>query len=295
MVSFHDFDSLLHQPADTAYLVPYSRSAEAVAQQLQSLLVKRRQVPGHLARWACMCVGSAGGTTTEMLHMPTKSFIVGWWSRIFYGLRVISPHFWLSKCIRKANPTWRESYGFTDLWVLGNFLASALLFELGCIASLDWIEWVAVRYGGLMVVEAFVYEINLLVFGGHRAAKSNMSGGMRAPRRPLKLRVLSFRRLMVMSLQNYVAIIFWFALFYRHWSSSFKPSMSVPVDSFATWLNLSFSTMTTFGYATVSPNDTWAILLTLAQSGIGVFMALLILASFISLLPPPMTMDKSER
>lgn len=218
------------------------------------------------------------------------SFILRVWSKVFELLRWLSPHFLLSKCMRAVKPHWKESYRFTDSWVFAHFLGSVFLFLLLSVPSTRCLEWLAVRYGALMAFEAFVYEINLLVFEGYRLA-----GRPKAPGRPLGVPVLSFRRLVVTSLQNYAAIIFWFALIYRHWGDSFTPWMNIPLDPLVTWLNLSFTTMTSFGYPTVGPNDNWAVLLTLAQSAIGVVMVLLILTGFIGFLPPPFTKDRSER
>lgn len=180
---------------------------------------------------------------------------------------------------------------------MANFLGSVILFLICAVPGLRWLELICIGYGPFRVVEAFVYQINVLVFNPYRRAKRRVFGGFRAPKKPGWRPVLSLRRLVVMSLQNYAEIIFWFALFYRHWGSWFKPidALAIPLDPFLTWLNLSFATMTTFGYPSVSPARTCGIFLILAQSAIGVFMALLILAGFISLLPPHKTRDRSER
>ena len=214
-----------------------------------------------------------------------NSFIVEWWSRIFRLPRFVSPHWWL----RKTFPPIDRSYRFVDSWVLGHFLSSILLFLICPAPSLWWLEWIAVRYGGLLVIEAFFYEVNLLLFAGYRGAKKGS-----------RQYVLSHRRLVVTSLQNYVAIIFWFAIFYRHWATGFTHILLTPdvpplaPCRFLIWLQLSFHAMTSFGYSPVAPSETWTILLTLAQSAIGVFMALLILASFVRLLPRPGTKTRFE-
>ena len=53
--------------------------------------------------------------------------------------------------------------------------------------------------------------------------------------------------------------------------------------------------MTTFGYSTIFPKEPLGDILTLMQSVIGLFMALLILARFISLIPTPETLDEFEK
>ena len=211
-------------------------------------------------------------------HTSSDSFIVEWCSQILHLRRFISPHWWL----RKLNPSLEDSYRFVDSWVFGHFLGSMFLFLATSAQSLRWLEWIAVGYGGIIVIEGFFYEVDLLMFGGYRKAKKGEW-----------YYVLSHRRLVVTSLLNYVAIIFWFAMFYRHWTVGFRP---IPPDRLLTWLRLSFHTMTSFGNSPVAPCDgnTWTILLTLAQSAIGVFMGLLIVVSFVRLLPEPGTRTPFE-
>jgi hypothetical protein len=225
-------------------------------------------------------------TMSTKQHMPTGSFILEWWSQILDLPRYISPHWWLGRMA----PRVRRSYRFVDCWVIGHFLGSIFLFLVTAAEGLWWVEWLAVRYGALILIEGFCYEVNVLVFSGYRAAKNGRWQ-----------RVLSHRRLVITSLQNYVAIIFRLALFYRHWFAGFTPAPSVPntpsiaTHPWLTWLALSFHTMTGFGDAPVAPTETRTILLTLAQSSIGVFMALLIVVSFVRLLPEPGSKTRFEQ
>lgn len=99
---------------------------------------------------------------------------------------------------------------------------------------------------------------------------------------------------MILLLHSYVEIIFWFALFYRNIDWAFETG-GVALNSFFASLNLSFVTMTTFGYTAISPKETLGDVLIIIQSIIGLFMTLLILARFISLLPSPETMDEFEK
>ena len=103
-----------------------------------------------------------------------------------------------------------------------------------------------------------------------------------------------FRRIVVLLLHNYAEIIFWFALFYRNLDWAFQ-TYKVSLNSFLASLNFSFVTMTTLGYSTISPKEPLSDVLTLVHSAIGLFMALLILARFISLLPKPKTLDEFEK
>jgi hypothetical protein len=223
------------------------------------------------------------------LHRPyvsTDSFIVEWCANALSLRRFISPHWWLVTLI----PPLKGSYRFVDSWVLGHFLGSIFLFLTASTPSLGWLEWLAVGYGGIIVVEGFLYEVDLLMFGGYRKAREGQWHY-----------VLGHRRLVATSLLNYVAIIFWFAIFYRHWAGGFAwipqgpDSPAIPTDRFLAWLRLSFYTMTSFGDSPIGPSDMGTSLLTLAQSAIGVFMALLIIASFVRLLPEPGSRTRFEQ
>ncbi len=207
------------------------------------------------------------------------SFIVEFWSRVFDLPRYISPHWWIGQVF----PGLMGSYTFVDAWVLGHFFGAVMLYLTTAARPLHWLESIAVLYGVLMVIEAVFYETNLLVFNAYREAKRG---------RPYS--VLSHRRLVITSLQNYTAIIFWFALFYRHWQYLYTVKPSHGTDRILTWLALSFKTMTGFGHVQVEATTLWAGALLLVQGAIGVSMALLIVVSFVRLLPKPGTKDLSE-
>ena len=208
-----------------------------------------------------------------------KSFVVELWSGIFSILRWISPF----QVIRTLIPAIRGSHGFVDGWVLGNLQLSIVLLLMCSAPSLHWWEIIAICYGIIRVFEVFIYQINVLLFDEYRARKAGKTYALRG-----------FRRLVILLLHNYAEIIFWFALFYRNLDWAFETG-KINLNSFSVSLNFSFVTMTTFGYSTIFPKETLGYILTLTQSIIGLFMALLILARFISLIPAPQTMDEFER
>lgn len=210
-----------------------------------------------------------------------KSFIVEMWFRIFNILRRISPF----HIIRILIPSTKGSYRFVfvDGWVLGNLLLSIVLLSICLAPNLRWWEAIAIGYGGIRVFEVFIYQINVLLFDEYRAKKEGKTFAFRG-----------FRRLVILLLHNYVEIIFWFALFYRNLGWAFETG-ELTLDSFLASLNFSFVKMTTFGYSTIFPKETLGEILTLIQSVIGLFMALLILARFISLIPSSQTLDEFER
>jgi hypothetical protein len=206
-----------------------------------------------------------------------SSFIVDFWSKIFNALRWVSLH----QIIRTYIPTTTSS-GFVDCWALGNFLFSIVLLLVCSAPSLHWWEFLAFLYGVIRVFEVFIYQINVLLFDEYRAKKAG---------KPYALH--GFRRIVILSLQNYVEIIFWFALIYRNIGWAFE-THGIILNSFLVSLNLSFSTMTNFGYTAISPKETFGNIFIFVQSIIGLFMVLLILARFISLIPKPKTLDDFE-
>jgi len=208
-----------------------------------------------------------------------KSFIVELWSNIFLVLRWISPF----QVIRTLIPSTKGSYRFVDGWVLGNLLFSIGQLWICSAPNLQWWEAIAVGYGGIRVFEVFIYQINVLLFDEYRARKAGK-----------KYAVRSFRRIVILLLHNYAEIIFWFALFYRNFDYAFE-THGVALNSFLVSLNFSFATMTTFGHTTKSPICAVGGILVFLQSIIGLFMALLILARFISLIPIPETKDEFEK
>lgn len=208
-----------------------------------------------------------------------KSFIVDIWSNLFSILRWMSPF----QVIRTLIPSTRGSYRFVDGWVSGNLLLSIVLLLICSAPNLRWWEAIAVGYGGIRVFEVFIYQINVLLFDEYRARKAGKTYALRG-----------FRRIVILLLHNYVEIVFWFALFYRNIGWAFETG-GISLDSFFVALNFSFVTMTTFGHSAISPTETLGDILIFIQSAIGLFMALLILARFISLIPTPETLDEFEK
>ena len=218
-----------------------------------------------------------------------KSFIVEIWSKVFSVLRWISPF----QIIRTLIPVTREGYRFVEGWVLGNLLLSIVLLLICSAPSLRWWEAIAIGYAGIRVFEVFIYQINVLLFDQYRAKKEeHRLRRLGITYVPYALR--GFRRIVILLLHNYVEIIFWFALFYRNIGWAFETG-GVSLDSFLVSLNFSFVMMTTFGHIAISPRETLGSILIFIQSVIGLFMALLILARFISLLPPVETLDEFEK
>jgi len=207
-----------------------------------------------------------------------KSFTVEVWAKIFNILGWISPFRVVSHSVSAA----RESYCFVDAWVLSNLLLSIISLLICSAGGVRWWEVIAISYGGVRVFEVIIYQINVLLFDEYRARKAKKEPALQG-----------FRRIVILLLHNYVEILFWFALCYRNMSWAFE-NCGATLDSFFASLKFSFVTMTTFGYTAFSPkSQSLGDIVTLAQSFIGLFMSLLVLQRFVSLIPSPRSLDES--
>lgn len=226
-----------------------------------------------------------------IMMIKIESFIVKLWSHIFLILSYISPFAIIRAIFKKT----RYSYLFVDWWALTYFIASIVLFTtLKLFGIQEWTNiptWVEIPLfikiisiiGGIRIFEIIIYHVNVLLFDEYRA---KLAGNTYAVR--------GYRRLIVLLLQNYMEIAIWFALIYRCLNFAFEKN-NFYLNSATMSLKLSFTTMTTFGQIDIQPKILLGHILTLTQSVIGLFIALLIIARFISLIPKPKTFDELEK
>ncbi len=225
-----------------------------------------------------------------------KSFIVERSSQLFKALGFISI-LQIIRCIvgKRFSDTGAhrlvESYGFVDIWVVGQ---CALSFVLALVCSAPnvrrW-EWIAIIFGIAFVCETVIYQINVTLFNQYRERKEEI-GNKRRGTTPSGVR--SYRRIVILLFLNYIEIAFWFALFYRNMGQAFE-TYKASLNSFPTALHFSLVTMTGFGNSSISPTNTLSYIVTSIHMAIGLIMVILILTTFISLIPKPKTLDEFER
>lgn len=208
-----------------------------------------------------------------------KSFIVEFWSRVFGALR------WLSvfELVRHLVPG-LKTHGVIDIWVLSNLGFATISAIIAPCISNDWIQALLISYGLLRIFEVVIYQINVLLFDEYRARKASSTYALRG-----------YRRLVILLLQNYIEIIFWFAAIYVILNMGFEFKTPGTTNTFFGGFYSSFIIMTTFGEPNIVPKAPWGAILILFQSGIGLFMTLLTLARFISLIPTPESSDEFEK
>jgi len=207
-----------------------------------------------------------------------RSFIVDLGANFFDKLRWIS----FFEPLRKFFPS-MKSYGGVEIWLLSNLLGSILCSLISSAENILWWEIVILIYAGIRVVEIVIYQINVVFFDEYRARSAGS-----------EYHLESYRRIAILLLFNYFEILFWFALFYRNFESAFN-GRKVHLNSFVGSLYYSLVTMSTLGYGDITPTKTFGKILIIIQTLIGVFMALVVIARFISFIPKPETAEESER
>jgi len=192
---------------------------------------------------------------------------------------------WISifQWVRKFFPKITTSRFFVEIWVLVNLIFSMACLALSSSTEIQWWELLLLLYAGIRVFEVVVYQVNVLLFNPYRAEKKG-----------IKDELGSYRRIVICLIHNYLEILFWFALYYRNFFFSFE-TKTIALNTFSGSLYFSLVTMSTLGYGDITPKNLFGVVLCFGQTLVGIFMALLILGRFISLLPRPGTLDKHEK
>ena len=233
-----------------------------------------------------------------------RTFVLKFWSGIFFVLGYISPFQIIRKLFGKDRNDGRQafvkSYLFVDTWVTGNLALSFLAICIVKYTDIRLVSKIIVIYGLLRVFEVFIYQVNVLLFDEYRSdvkkdkeekeqnqnkknvtAKNNYSYALR-----------SYRRIVILLLNNFFEIIFWFSSAYLYLSAYFSPDLKE--NTILEIIYKSFVKMTNFGSTTIEPRASLGIEIIWLESFIGLFMTLLVLARFIGMLPKTDTLEKNE-
>lgn len=206
------------------------------------------------------------------------SFIVQFWSCVFNALAKVSV-FWV---VRNLFPLTINAR-FVDFWVLGHLGLSAMALMLAAYFNIPWLGYVLVGYGFLRTLEIVVYQANVLLFDEYRAFKAGK-----------EYHLTGYRRMILLLLHNYFEIILWLACTYTVMAADFEHKWQPGVGTVLGGIYSSFITMTTFGDFDLLPKTDLAAIVLLFHATVGLFMTLLSLARFISLIPAPKTLDEVE-
>lgn len=206
------------------------------------------------------------------------SFIVEFWSQIFNMLAKIS----VFSLVRMKCPKTRNER-FVDIWVLSHIALSLVALLVAAYSPYPIFGYLFMGYGFLRTFEIVVYQTNVLLFDEYRAVKANKD-----------YQLTGYRRMVLLLLHNYFEIIFWLACTYTVMAADFEHKFLPGTGTFFGGIYSSFITMTTFGEFDLLPKTTFAAFILLFHATVGLFMTLLSLARFISLIPAPKTRDAVE-
>ncbi|MCE9860859.1 hypothetical protein [Aeromonas caviae] len=206
------------------------------------------------------------------------SFIVEFWSSIFGILAKVS----VFTLVRKLFPS-AITARFVDFWVLSHLVLSMVAVVVAVYSPYPVMGYLFMGYGFLRTFEIVVYQTNVLLFDEYRVVKA---GG--------EYRLEGYRRIVLLLLHNYFEIILWLACTYTVMATDFEHKWQPGTGTVFGGIYSSFITMTSFGDFDLLPKSTMAASVLLFHATVGLFMTLLSLARFISLIPAPKTRDLIE-
>ena len=207
-----------------------------------------------------------------------KSYVVEFYSRIFQVLSWASPF----NIIRKLIPSLKNHDAFIDSWVLIHLVLAAVILFFSSASAITVCELVFIIYGGIRIFEIVIYQINVLIFDQYRKEIEGKQYSVR-----------SYRRSLILAVHNYFEVLIWFAIFYRNFFDSFISKFDLNTINISLYYSL--VTMSTLGYGDIAPRTTEARMMVFTHTVIAIFLTLMILARFISLLPKPKTRSEHEK
>lgn len=202
------------------------------------------------------------------------SFIIKWWVAGLNALRWISPF----QIVRVVFPQAAATYAFVDGWVVAHLVAAIGAWIYLSPSSADYVAWVILGYGVFRVFELITYNLSVLFV--HPLITDSFA-------------LRSFRRSVILALHNYVEVFFWYAAAYRHLAGHFGDMCGI-VGTADGALYYSVVTMATVGYGDITPQDALTRWLAISHICVSIFLTLVVLARFVSLLPAPRSLDPSE-
>lgn len=227
----------------------------------------------------CACAVLKFYKTKGNIVEKSESFIVDFWAKVFGILGKIS----FFNLVRKIFPKARTGR-FSEVWALSHVFLSILSVPAVLYINNQIIGFAIALYALLRVYEVVVYQTNVLLFDEYRAIKAGREYALHG-----------YRRIVILLMQNYFEIIFWFAAQYIFFHSMFSFAVEGSHESVLGAVYTSFVVMTSFGFYNITPLGVVAYSLVIGQAMIGLFMTLLSLARFIGVIPTPKSMDITEQ
>lgn len=218
-----------------------------------------------------------------------KSFIVCMWAVIFKILEYISIFSFIKGirgCISYAKvKEWKFDlpYIFVDIWSTA-FLLLAIFFSVHVFSLGEnkdgWMIAISI-IGSLRVFEVIVYQINVVLFHPYWEHKKGN-----------EYQVKSIRRIIILLLQNYVEIIFWYATIMYAVAYISDIRITTSWIEYITSTILCVATFDRAGLESIISGNLLLMQLAFLETISGLIMTIISLARFIGILPTVDEIDK---
>jgi hypothetical protein len=213
-----------------------------------------------------------------------RSFVVLFWSQVFNALRYVSLLELLMVLARQRRllPLRRVlgTYWFVEAWCMAHLTLSLVAVCAARYAPGSAFAIALAAYGIIRTAEIVVTQTNILLFAEFRARRAG---------KPYRIR--GYRRMVILLMQNFAEIVFWFAATYGVMRGGALSPHDVSVLGL---IRESFIATVSFGSSAPGYGSTGALALLGWQGFVGLFVTLLSLARFIGLIPPPESMEPTE-
>ena len=211
----------------------------------------------------------------------SRSFVVAVYARVFHLLAAITPF----SLLRIAIPWLKQrdrSYVVVEVWVLGNLAVAFLATSIAYCRPGSITITILLIYGIWRTFEIIVVQMNVLFFDEWRARMSGKQYSLKG-----------YRRIALLLMHNYGEIVLWFmaVLITMHHAAH----VEIADPRFLATFRASLLSMVSFSSGDIRALDSVASAVLAVQSVIGIFMTILTLSRFISLIPAPLSKDEAEQ
>ncbi len=164
----------------------------------------------------------------------------------------------------------------------GNTILALMVASVISYSPESFWSLVLIGYGIWRTFEIVVTQMNVMFFDEWRAKRDGRNYSLR-----------SYRRMALLLMHNFAELIFWFTAVLI----ALNHDAQIQINNADFWATLRASvvSMVSFSSGDIKPLNPLASGILCAQSVIGIFMTLLTLSRFISLIPAPATQDGTER
>lgn len=205
---------------------------------------------------------------------------------LFYYIRKIGKYFYGKICRRKKpNATQKlidrayiilkpfpNDYLFPEIWVCLHFLLAIIACVIVSHSQNSYVAIILLMYAMLRTLEIFVYQVNVLLFDPIKKGRK-------------EYKIKSATRMVLLLLCNIIEYILWFSVMYIFFirkNGDAKGEIDIIMSSMKILASISEPNLF---------NSHIVLIIAHIESVIGVFVNILCLARFISLLPPVATIE----